>query len=126
MLENPDLGDETIAIVLFLDVGLDRCQQMFADLNRYAIRPAQSIGVLYDHRDPMARAHGWSCSQTPFLSDVTEMETSNLAPRSRKLFTLSALHTATSALLDEIEPDSLTERVDLATDFWTVGRRAVP
>ncbi len=27
---------------------------MFADLNRYAIRPPRSIGVLYDHRDPMA------------------------------------------------------------------------
>src|SRR4029077_20025832 len=49
--ENPDLGDETIAIVLFLDVGLKRCQQMFADLNRYAIRPTTSLSILYDHRD---------------------------------------------------------------------------
>src|SRR5262245_11026072 len=37
--ECPELGDETIAVVFFLDVGLSRCQQMFADLNRYAIRP---------------------------------------------------------------------------------------
>ena len=49
--ENPDLGDETIAVVFFLDVGLKRCQQMFADLNRYAIRPTTSLGILYDHRD---------------------------------------------------------------------------
>ena len=96
MLENPVLGDETIAIVMFIDVGLDRCQQMFADLNRYAIRPAKSIGVLYDHRDPMAAISRLVVSQTPLLSDLTEMESSNLAPRSRKLFTLSALHTATS------------------------------
>jgi DNA sulfur modification protein DndB len=118
LAESPQLGDETLAIVMFIDVGLDRCQQMFADLNRYAIRPARSIGVLYDHRDPMAAISRLVVMQTPLLSDLTDMETSNLAPRSRKLFTLSALHTANNALLDEIAPDSLTRRVDLATQFW--------
>jgi DNA sulfur modification protein DndB len=53
--ESPDLADESIAVVFFLDVGLDRCQQMFADLNRYAIRPSKSVGVLYDHRDKSAK-----------------------------------------------------------------------
>src|SRR5262249_22624509 len=36
----PELADESIAVVFFLDRGLERCQQMFADLNRYAIRPS--------------------------------------------------------------------------------------
>ena len=40
----PELGEETIAVVFFVDRGLARCQQMFADLNRYAIRPSASIG----------------------------------------------------------------------------------
>ena len=48
--ENPELGDETISVVFFMDVGLKRTQQMFADLNRYAVRPTTSIGILYDHR----------------------------------------------------------------------------
>lgn len=30
----PELGEETIAVVFFVDRGLARCQQMFADLNR--------------------------------------------------------------------------------------------
>jgi DNA sulfur modification protein DndB len=126
LLENPALGDETIAIVMFIDAGLDRCQQMFADLNRYAIRPAKSIGVLYDHRDPMAAISRLVASQSPLLRDLTEMETSNLAPRSRKLFTLSALHTATGALLDGIKPDSVAERVDLATEYWRVVSEQFP
>ena len=42
--EKPELGDETIAVVFFMDKGLERCQQMFADLNRYAIRPSKSSG----------------------------------------------------------------------------------
>lgn len=126
LTENPALGDETIAIVMFIDVGLDRCQQMFADLNRYAIRPAKSIGVLYDHRDPLAAISRLVVSQTPLLRDLTEMETSNLAPRSRKLFTLSAIHTATAALLEEIKLESLTERVDLAASYWRMVAEQFP
>jgi DNA sulfur modification protein DndB len=120
LAENPDLGDETIAIVMFIDIGLDRCQQMFADLNRYAIRPAPSIGVLYDHRDPAAGLTRMVVMGTSFLRDVTDMENSSLAQRSRKLFTLSAIHTATGSLLEDIKPDSMAERVDLASQFWKV------
>lgn len=120
LAENPDLGDETIAIVMFIDIGLHRCQQMFADLNRYAIRPAPSIGVLYDHRDPAAELTRMVVMGTSFLRDVTDMENSSLAQRSRKLFTLSAIHTATGSLLEDVKPDSMAERVDLASQFWKV------
>ncbi len=118
LTENPSLGEETIAIVMFIDVGLRRCQQMFADLNRYAIRPAPSIGVLYDHRDPMAEITRQVVTSTPFLRDVTDMENSSLAQRSRKLFTLSSLHTANASLLEDIEVDNFDERVRLARAYW--------
>jgi len=118
LAENPELGDESIAIVLFLDVGLERCQQMFADLNRYAVRPAKSIGVLYDHRDEISTLTKLVVMRSPFLRDLTEMETSNLAQRSRKLFTLSAFYTATKALLEGTEDDNFERRVDLAANYW--------
>jgi DNA sulfur modification protein DndB len=124
--ENPDLGDESIAIVLFLDVGLDRSQQMFADLNRHAIRPSKSIGVLYDHRDEMSTVAKLVVLRSSFFSDLTETETSNLSARSRKLFTLSALYSAIKALLDDIEPDSMERRVDLATMYWDVVAEQFP
>lgn len=120
LAENPDLGDESIAIVLFLDVGLSRCQQMFADLNRHAIRPSKSIGVLYDHRDEMSAITKLVVMRSPFFNDLTEMETSNLSTRSRKLFTLSALYNANRALLDGVEEDSLERRVDIASRYWKV------
>jgi DNA sulfur modification protein DndB len=116
--ENPDLSDETIAIVLFIDVGLSRSQQMFADLNRHAIRPPRSIGVLYDHRDPMSEVAKQAVLRSSFYRDLTEMETSNLAARSRKLFTLSAFYTADRALLDGIEEDSTESRTALAAEYW--------
>lgn len=118
LAENPALADETIAIVMFIDVGLARCQQMFADLNRYAIRPAPSIGVLYDHRDPMAELTRQVVTGDLFLRDATEMEHSSLSLRSRKLFTLSALHSANNSLLDGICDDDFDRRVELATRYW--------
>lgn len=118
LAENPTLGDESIAIVLFLDVGLARCQQMFADLNRYAVRPAKSIGVLYDHRDEISALTRLVVMKSALLRDLTEMETSNLAQRSRKLFTLSALHAANKALLDGVEESNFERRVDLASKYW--------
>jgi len=126
LTENPELGDESIAIVMFLDVGLARCQQMFADLNRYAIRPAKSIGVLYDHRDEMSAIARLVVFRSNFLTDLTETETSNLAARSRKLFTLSALYNANKALLAGTETESLERRVDLASNFWAIAAEQFP
>lgn len=126
LTENPDIGDESIAIVLFLDAGLARCQQMFADLNRHAIRPAKSLGVLYDHRDEMSGLTRLVVFRSPFFQDLTEMETSNLALRSRKLFTISALYTGNKALLDGITEPSLEGRVDLAAAYWEAVAEQFP
>lgn len=53
--ERPEFATETICVVLFMDSGLERSQQMFADLNKHAVRPTRSLGVLYDHRDPLSK-----------------------------------------------------------------------
>jgi len=91
---------------------------MFADLNRYAIRPSKSIGVLYDHRDERSRLAKMVVIRSPVFRDVVEMEKTTLAKRSRKLFTLSAIYSATSTLVEGIERDSLEELAALAAEFW--------
>ena len=78
--EKPDLGDETIAVVFFLDPGLERCQQMFADLNRYAIRPSKSLSILYDHRDYTAQLTKALIAKSPAFRDLVELEKTSLAP----------------------------------------------
>ncbi len=116
--ENPDLADESIAVVFFIDLGLERCQQMFADLNRHAIRPSKSIGVLYDQRDEMARLTKLVVFRAPAFRDVVELEKSTLSLRSRKLFTLSALYGATTVLVDGIELETLDDYADVAAEYW--------
>src|SRR4051794_2812423 len=93
--ENPELAEEAIATVLFSDEGLARSQQMFADLNRHAVRPSKSIGVLYDHRDDLAALTRLMVLRSDLFRGMVEMERSTLSPGSSKLFTLSALYGAT-------------------------------
>lgn len=118
MRESPDLADETIAVVFFLDHGLQRCQQMFADLNRHAIRPSKSLGVLYDHRDNLAQLSRLVVLRSAFFKDIVEMEKSTLSPRSRKLFTLSALYHANADLLDALELPDQDAAARVCTSFW--------
>lgn len=116
--ENPDLADESIAVVFFIDVGLNRCQQMFADLNRYAVRPSPSLGVLYDHRDTVGvMLRDWIV-QHPIYRELTEMEKTTLSARSRKLFTLSALYNATLALIGPTDAHDIAESQRKVQTYW--------
>lgn len=116
--EKPELGDETIAVVFFLDVGLERCQQMFADLNRYAIRPSKSLSILYDHRDYTAALTKALIAKSPMFRDVVELEKTSLSMRSRRLFTLSALYHATAELLSGSEDGEAQDLAELALAYW--------
>ncbi len=123
---NPELGDETIAVVFFLDKGLERCQQMFADLNRHAVRPSPSIGVLYDHRDPLASITRTVASQSPVLRGFVEQASTSLAKASRKMFTLSAVHGAHKGLFAGIAELDHERMVKAALGMWDALNRQFP
>lgn len=116
--QRPELGHETIAVVFFLDIGLERCQQMFADLNRHAIRPSRSIGLLYDHRNDKAKLAKLVILKSKFFREIVDMEKSSLAPRSRKLFTLSAFYNACADLVEGLATGILDDDAKFARDFW--------
>lgn len=125
--ERPELGHESISVVFFRDVGLKRCQQMFADLNRFAIRPSKSLGLLYDHRDVLAQVSKLVMMKCDVFRSVVETEKSSLSPRSRKLFTLSALHSGTTALLGgRIAPEDIEEAACLGVEFWSAVDAQIP
>jgi DNA sulfur modification protein DndB len=115
----PELGDETISVVFFLDEGLQRSQQMFADLNKHAIRPTKSLGILYDLRDPVSQAVRKLIQEVPIFRGLTETEKTTISNRSIKLFTLSSIFQGTQALLNKKPKDRMTRDEEaLAHDFW--------
>ena len=124
--ECPDLGDETIAVVFFIDRGLERCQQMFADLNRYAVKPSASLGILYDHRSAAAHVARHLSLTSPVFKNLIESERSSLSPRARKLFTLSALHFAILELLTDKELEDFAAASKKCHDFWSAVAQHIP
>jgi DNA sulfur modification protein DndB len=126
LLQQPELGNETIAVVFFSDIGLRRSQQMFADLNRYAIRPSTSISMLYDHRDDAAELTRRLVNDALPFRDLVETDRSSLSARSRRLFTFSAIYYATKALLADQELETLDDGVSLACAYWEAVAAYLP
>jgi DNA sulfur modification protein DndB len=116
--EAPDLGEECIAVVFFLDVGLERCQQMFSDLNGHAVRTSRAINILFDHRDKLGKISKRLAFECPVFKGFVEMDRSSLAARSRKLLTLSAIYSAVKDLLADRKSQSIEELLQLATGYW--------
>ncbi|MFN6462677.1 MAG: DNA sulfur modification protein DndB [Nostoc sp. DedVER02] len=124
--ENPELGYETIAVVFFLDIGLERSQQMFTDLNRYAAHPDPSLNILYDHRDKKAILARSVVKQVKVFRTLTHTERSTLPTRSGKLFTLSSIYNATLALLANYKNAELEQQIELAIRYWEAVSTYIP
>lgn len=117
--DKPDLGDESISVVLFIDEGLNRSQQIFADLNKHAVNVSKSIGVLYDSRDPVAMLTKVLLEENEFLKSYTDKENPSLSKFSTKLFTLSSINETNKKLLYKLDfKDPST--IEFAKEFWHV------
>lgn len=115
--ENPELGDETIPVVLFLHVSLKSAQQMFHDLNHFAAKPTKSLNLLYDHRTEGANLTREVMKGVPVFRQFTDTERTSLMKNSLKLFTLNGLAEANEVLLHNLH-QPYEEQVQLAIAYW--------
>jgi DNA sulfur modification protein DndB len=125
--ECSDLAHETISVVLFVDEGLIRSQQLFADLNRYAVRPTRSLNILYDHRNPTSRLAKEISESVEAFQGMTETAKTTISNRSRKLFTLSGIYQATIKLLEKGKDSKVNQKeTQLAIRFWSEVAGQIP
>ena len=117
--ENPELGYDNISVLFFIDEGLSRSQQMFADLNKHAVRPSDSISTLYDLRDSLSELSRYVQKNVKLFSRLTELEKSSISNRSTKLVTLSSIKNASKALLRKGSKDQFsTDEKNITVAFW--------
>jgi DNA sulfur modification protein DndB len=141
--ENPQLGYETVALILFLDIGLEKSQERFAGLNSFQVPLEASLSVLYNHREDAARLVKAVVKQVEVFRCLTEMERGSLNARSPKLFTLSAIDRAIMALLLNIESSKqakpsryratkeekeaeFAQKIQLAVSYWNAVSNFIP
>ena len=96
---NPALKGEHISVVFYRDEGLLRSQQMFSDLNRFAIKPTKSINILFNSREESSIIAKRIIDDVDVFKGLVEKERTTISNRSKALFTLSAICTATNELL---------------------------
>lgn len=127
MKECPELRDDHVPVLFFMDKGLKRSQQMFADLNKHAIRPSDSLSTLYDQRDPSSELARYVSMMVNGFKGLTEMERSSISNRSTKLFTLSSIKHASRALLRKGRRDEISQAErEFAAAFWSEVVSNVP
>lgn len=122
----PKLENETISVVLFVDQGLERCQQMFADLNKNAVRPSGSLNVLYDRRNPLARLSTKIIEEVSFYQRFMELEKTSLSNRAKNLFTLSSLNQANQWLAGPNADKFGDTTKEVVVEFWRRISEEIP
>jgi DNA sulfur modification protein DndB len=124
--QKPELRNEKISVVFFEDQGLKKSQQMFADLNKHAVKPTRSLGILYDHRDTFARFIVQLSDDVEVFHTRTETERTNISNRSTKFFTLNGIADATRQLL-RIKTKSISaDKQKIAVEFWNEVSKNIP
>jgi DNA sulfur modification protein DndB len=126
LIQRPELGNETISVVFFEDKGLKRSQQMFADLNKHAVKPTKSLGILYDHRDTFAQFIVKLANALPIFNGKVELERTSISNRSTKFFTLNGISDATKNLLKPKSKNLTEAEQKLTTEFWDEASKNIP
>ena len=123
--ENPALGKDEISVVFFEDLNLEKSQQIFADLNKHAVKPTKSLGILYDRRNDFARFIVDMTKRIKIFNNRIEMEKTSVSNRSTKFFTLNGLESASKIILGKDKALQKHEK-ELIINFWNVVSVNIP
>ena len=100
---------------------------MFADLNKHAVRPTKSLGILYDLRDPLSQLSLSLITAVPCFKGLTETGKTTISNRSIKLFTLSGIYQGTKALLNKAKNGQVSKQEqELVVEFWKEVGKYIP
>ena len=127
--ENPALREEAISVLLFPYENKQRVQQMFSDLNRYVVKTAKSLDILFDQRDILAKVTLEVCESVPAFQGMVDKDNVSLPARSEKMFTLSSLYDANQELMAEKRNSDdafFNELVTTGIDYWTTVSKFMP
>ena len=125
--EMPELAHEMISVVFFQDKGLKRSQQMFADLNKNAIKPTKSLNILFDHRDNFSQFIVKLVNTVEIFQGRVELEKTAISNRSTKFFTLNGIADATMKLLGISKGRKVSDDEEkIIREFWAETARNMP
>lgn len=126
LAEDLSLGDDTVSIMILVDPDLRQSKRLYTDLNQTRVKHNLSQRILHDEDSPLAELTRQLVNEVILFQGLTELEKTTISNRSTALFTLSAIHQATQALLgikryEFVDPDQAL----IARDFWTESGQVI-
>jgi len=95
----PELRNDSIAVVLFPYIDLRANQQLFSDLNRTQKPPTKSLNILFDYRDVKNRVVQEVAQRVSVLKNRVNMELASVAKSPTEMFTLAGVYQATTPMI---------------------------
>lgn len=117
LCKDSSLAIETISVVVFIDEGLKRSQQMFTDLNKNAVKSSNSLATLYDSRDGLSTCTTYAMKNVPILSKIVDVERDILGKNSMYFFTLNTLRKANQKIITNKSPS--TAEKEFIVNYWS-------
>ena len=97
--KDPDLRDDSIAIVLFPYISLEANQQLFSDLNRTAKKTSKSLDVFFDRRDIVNRVVQGIVEKVSVFKGRVDKENISVIKSPTMVFTLAGIYQATGPMI---------------------------
>ena len=116
LMEDRSLENETISIVFFKDLGLQRSQQMFTDLNKHAVKTSNSLSTLYNSRDSLAVVTRNVIENVEFFRRYTDKERDILGKNSLNMFTLNNIYKANQIIVHNEECGEIQQKYLI--EYW--------
>ncbi len=124
LAENPDIGNESVSLLIYVGCPLPVIRQKFSDLNLFGKRPSKSIAIAYDGRDDRAILAHQVHQGVPLFRRLTDVQRTTLPSKSSKLFCLNSIYEATVKLVDRKSP--IESQIETAIAFWGLLAELMP
>lgn len=111
------LASETISVVVFIDEGLKRSQQIFTDLNKNAVKSSNSLATLFDSRDSLSICTTYTMNEVSILSQIVDVERDILGKNSMFFFSLNTLKKANQKIAANKSPSD--DEKEFIVKYWT-------
>jgi DNA sulfur modification protein DndB len=95
----PELRNDSIAVVLFPYIDLRANQQLFSDLNRTAKPPTKSLNILFDYRDITNRVVQKVVEKVSVFKKRVNLELVSVAKSPNEMFTLAGVYQASDPMI---------------------------
>lgn len=115
-----ELGQDSVPLLLFVDMTLAERKMAFTDINQNVSKPAQSLSDAYNSREALPQLAVMLANEVNCFKGLVDFERNTITTKSEYLFPLKTVKDATATLLGLSAKTSIIREThrEVASTFW--------